>query len=398
MTFSDLTTATSHRGGFRLVLTSLALMMAGASAPSPFYPILQQSMGFSSAMMTGIFAVYAVALLITLLIAGSASDHLGRRPVLSVGFALLSLSIILFWQAQGVGALLGARVLQGVASGLLLSSLSAAAVDLEPKDRPGAAAIWNSVLPLGGLALGALGAGAVLDYGQVPMAEVFGGFALIFAVLAALVWLLPETAPCHEGLWSALKPRIGLPRAAKAAFWRSAPAVFAGWATGGLYLSLGAPIISHVFGVTDYMLQALVITLLAGSGSLSCFAARGKSARAITLYGTTALALGTTLTVIGLFSQNLPLYLGAVLIAGTGFGTCFYGVMRSVIPLAAADERAELFATLFTLSYLAFGVPVVLAGWALPHLGLTLTAAIYGGVIVVFAASAGLWRKFGTTE
>ncbi|QOL80729.1 MFS transporter [Pseudooceanicola spongiae] len=398
MSATDIRSERVHRTGFYLVLTGVALMMAGASAPSPFYPILQSQIGFSPAVMTGIFAIYTIALLCTLLIAGSLSDHIGRRPVLSGAFAVLAISLVMFWQADTVTALLYARVVQGVASGLLLSTLSAAAVDLEPADKPGSAAIWTSVLPLGGLGIGALASGAILDFSSAAKPEVFGGLIVIYAVLSGLVLLLPETAPRHEGLLSALRPRMGLPKSARTTFLRSAPAVFAGWATGGLYLSLGAPIIAQVFGVTDHLLQALVITLLAGSGSVACFVARHYSARQVTLFGTTALAIGTAMTVLGVIAEVLPFYLGAVIVAGAGFGTCFYGVMRSIIPLATANERGELFSTLFTVSYMAFGVPVVIAGLALPHIGLSLTICIYGGVIILLSAAAGLLRKFGTTE
>ncbi|KAA2316268.1 MFS transporter [Pseudooceanicola sediminis] len=398
MSVTEIRSNRIHRTGFYLVLTGVALMMAGASAPSPFYPILQRQIGFSPAVMTGIFAIYTIALLCTLLVAGSLSDHIGRRPVLSAAFAVLAVSLVMFWQADTVGTLLFARVVQGVASGLLLSTLSAAAVDLEPVDKPGSAAIWTSVLPLGGLGLGALASGAILDFSSAAKPEVFGSLVAIYAALAALVLLLPETAPRHDGIWSALRPRMGLPRSARKTFLRSAPAVFAGWATGGFYLSLGAPIIAQIFGVTDYLLQALVITLLAGSGSVACFVARHYTARQVTLFGTSALAVGTTLTVLGVMAELLPFYLGAVIVAGAGFGTCFYGVMRSIIPLATANERGELFATLFTVSYMAFGVPVVIAGLALPHIGLSMTICIYGGVIIVLSAAAGLLRKFGTSE
>ncbi len=108
-------------------------MMAGASAPSPFYPVLQRDIGFSSATLTGIFAVYAVALLLTLLVTGSLSDHLGRRPVVSGALALLAVSMLAFWHADSVTLLVTARIVQGVASGLLLSSLTATVVDLEPR-------------------------------------------------------------------------------------------------------------------------------------------------------------------------------------------------------------------------------------------------------------------------
>ncbi|PYE81399.1 MFS transporter [Pseudoroseicyclus aestuarii] len=398
MSLSDTAGSRGAPAGFGLVLFALLVMMAGASAPSPFYPVLQQEFGFSPVAMTGIFAVYAVTLLITLLCTGSLSDHLGRRPVLSGAFALLSVSILIFWQAGGTGTLLLARALQGVASGLLLSTLSAAAVDLEPKGRPGLAAIATSVVPLGGLALGSLAAGLVLDFAGHPEADVFGCLVFLYLALAGLIWFADETSPRHGGVLASLRPHVAIPARARGAFWRSAPAVFAGWATGGLYLSLGAPLVEHVFGVADKLVQAVIISILAAAGAGACFAARGATARAVTLYGTTALALGTALTLVGVALASLPFYAVAVAIAGTGFGTCFYGVMRSIIPLAQEDERGGLFAALFTLSYTAFGVPVVLAGLLVPHAGLGATFLGYGGVIVLFAAAAGLWRRFGTRE
>jgi hypothetical protein len=57
------------RAGFVIALTAVAGMMASASAPSPFYPVLQERIGFSAGTMTIIFAVYAVALPLTLLVA-----------------------------------------------------------------------------------------------------------------------------------------------------------------------------------------------------------------------------------------------------------------------------------------------------------------------------------------
>ncbi len=393
-------TAGGGRGrfGYALVLTSITVMMASASAPSPFYPQLQVEMGFSAAMMTGIFAVYAVALLCTLLTVGSVSDHVGRRPVLCFGFLLLGYAAWHFWHADSVGGLLVARVIQGVATGFLMPTLSATAVDLEPRERPGSAAVWNAVLPLVGLALGALLAGTAMDFGTAPEAEVFGGIVLLNIFFAASAWALPETAPRHEGLMQALKPRLGLPADARSAFWRCSPAIFAGWATGGLYLSLGAAIMAHLFGVTDFVLQGVVITLLSGMGALSCFVGQRFTTRAVMLYGTSALALGTALTVAGVVTQSLPLYLLALMIAGTGFGTCNYSAIRTLIPLAHPDERGELFASIFTFSYCAFGVPVVVAGLFVPVAGLMNVAIGYGAVIVVMAIVAGLLRRFGTHD
>jgi hypothetical protein len=62
------------------------------------------------------------------------------------------------------------------------------------------------------------------------------------------------------------------------------------------------------------------------------------------------------------------------------------------------DERGQLFASLFTLSYFAFGLPTLLAGVAVGSLGLTVTTLGYGTLIVLFSATAGLLQKFGTRD
>ena len=64
------------------VAVATVAMLAASSAPSPLYPVLEAKIGFSALTLTVIFAVYVLALLGSLLVVGSLSDHVGRRPVL----------------------------------------------------------------------------------------------------------------------------------------------------------------------------------------------------------------------------------------------------------------------------------------------------------------------------
>lgn len=386
-----------HPAGFALALGAILVMMAGASAPSPFYPVLQRDIGFSPATLTAIFAVYAVALLLTLLVTGSLSDHLGRRPVLSGAMVLLALSMLVFWHADSVTLLVAARIVQGVASGLLLSSLTATVVDLEPPSRSGVAATANSVMPLAGLALGALVGGTAIDRADSPLAVVFGVLAGLYAALALAVWLLPETSPRHTGLLPSLRPTVGVPVTARPAFVRSAPALFAGWATGGFYLSLGAPIVAEELGGSSHVEQGLVVTTLTGVGAVASYLARERTSRQITLYGTTTLALGTALTLVALALGSYWGFIAAAVVAGSGFGTSFLGIMRSITPTVGPDERGELFASVFVVSYLAFGIPAVVAGIAAPHVGLATTTYAYGGLVIALSGTAALLRKYRST-
>jgi MFS family permease len=386
------------RPAFVLAVASVVALMVGASAPSPFYPVLQAQIGFSAGTMTTIFGVYAVTLLVTLLVTGSLSDHVGRRPVLAVGFLVLALSMVGFWHADGVATLMASRAVQGVAAGLLMSTMSAAVVDLEPATRPGLAATLNSVTPLFGLAAGALLAGAVLDASAHALPIVFATLTVAYLALAAGVLALPETSPRHEGWLRSLRPRVGIPAAARPAFRRSAPALFAGWATGGLYLSLGAPIVGQLLGGRSHVEQGAVVTVLTGVGALSSYLGRRRSPRQITLYGTTMLAVGTLLTLVALHAESLVGFLLAAVVAGSGFGTSFLGIMRSITPTVGPDQRGELFSSVFVVSYLAFGLPAVAAGFAAPRFGLETTATVYALAVVVLSGAAALARAFTTRD
>lgn len=385
--------------GFVLALAAVVSLGAAATAPSPFYPVLQERIGLSATMMTIIFAVYAVALLLTLLVAGSLSDHVGRRPVISVGLLILAASMVVFWQADSVGGLIGARIVQGVAAGLLMSTLTAAVVDLEPPNWLGSAAVLNSVAPLAGLAIGALASGLALDHVEgAPLAVVFEILAALFVAFGLLAWWAPETSPRVDGLVASLRPRVGIPAPAGVAFLRALPALIACWATGGFYFSLGAPLVARELGGSSHASQGLAVAVLPAAGSLACFMARGWSGRQTTLYGTVSLAGGTALTLVALGADSLPWFLGAVLIAGTGFGTAFLGVLRSLTPLVGPARRGELFAAVFVASYLAFGIPAVTAGFASSHVGLLATTYGYGVGVVILGVAAALLRRFDTTE
>lgn len=384
--------------GFVVVLVALIVFMIGASAPSPFYPVLQERIGFSAVMMTLIFAVYALALLVTLLLTGSLSDHLGRRPVITLGLLVLAVSMISFWQAETVGVLITARVVQGIGAGLLLSSMSAAIVDLEPLSRPGLSAIANSVTPLGGLAAGGLIAGLVLDVVDASLTAVFGVLTGLFVLMAALVWIAPETSARRPGVLASFRPEVGVPPEARAAFLRALPALIAGWATSGFYLSLGAPLVAQELGGSSHLAQGLVVTAINGAGAVMCFVARNWSGRQVTLYGTTTLALGTALTLVALGAGSLTWFMAAAVFAGTGFGASFMGILRSITPLGPPERRGELFAAVFVASYVAFGIPAVLAGFAVGEVGLMTTAMGYGAVVVFLAGLAALLRKFGSTD
>jgi MFS family permease len=57
------------------------VLMAGANLATPLYAVYARKFGFSSLVLTTVFATYAVVLVPALVLFGRLSDRLGRRPV-----------------------------------------------------------------------------------------------------------------------------------------------------------------------------------------------------------------------------------------------------------------------------------------------------------------------------
>lgn len=378
--------------GFALAAAASTLMLTGASAPSPFYPALEERLGIGAIGVTIAFAIYAVALLVALLIVGSLSDHLGRRPVISAGFALLAVSVALIWHVDSGAGLYVARTIQGLASGALISTLSATITDFAPPRKPRLATLVNTLAPMTGLALGAIVAGVLLQTVADPATWTFAPLMAGYLAIAALVWLVPETSPRIEGWAAALRPRAAVPTSARRLFGISVPIVLGGWATGGLFLSLGPAIMRSELGVESQLAGALLIGLLPASGALAASVLYRRPPVVAAVYGASALSAGTLLLLLALMTTSLPIAIAAIIVAGTGFGTAFMGTIASLLPLAAVHERAELFSSLYILAYLSFVVPAVIAGALTTTFGLHVTVLVYGAIVTVAAGGAAILR------
>ena len=81
----------SARASFALLTSILIGLLASSSAPTPLYATYQAKWGFSDVTITVIFGVYAVAVLASLLVFGSLSDHVGRKPMLLVALVIQSI-------------------------------------------------------------------------------------------------------------------------------------------------------------------------------------------------------------------------------------------------------------------------------------------------------------------
>jgi MFS family permease len=369
-----------------VVAAILFLFMFAASAPSPLYGVYAARWHFSPTTLTAVFGVYALALLGALLVTGSLSDSVGRRPVILAALAVQAVSMMVFLAADGVGWLYVARVLQGLATGTVTGAVAAALIDLQPAGRPGAGALVNGATPMIGLALGGLGAGALVQYGPAPLRLVYLLMLAGFVLLAMALLTVPE--PVTRTGAVRLRPRVGVERAVRSPFLAALPCLVATWALGGLYLSLGPSLVLQLQHSGNRLFGGFVVFLLAGSGAAAALVVRRLTPRLLMLAGCVALAAGVAVTILGVAASIVGLFLLGTAVSGAGFGTAFLGAFRTLAALASPSRRGELIAAVYIAAYLAFSLPAVIAGVVTSHLGLRDTAIGYAAVVGALAIVA----------
>lgn len=383
--------AETHRArprGFWGFAAVLAVLFVGAGAPTPLYVLYEKDYGFSPVVLTLIFAIYVVALLAAFVIAGRLSDHVGRRPVLLIALPVNILAAAAFLVADATGWLLVARAVQGIAVGLATAALSAALLDTEPEDRPGLAAVLAASAPLGGLAVGALGSAVLVQVGPDPTRLVF--WVLTAALLAStiLVARTPECSP-GDGSWTAsLRPEVRVPPPIRATFAAVSPCMIATWALGGFYLSLGPSLTRLLTGSPSFIVGALGVVALMGTGAVTGALTQSVSLEHRMVRGTMLVVAGVAVTILAILMRSTVLLFTGSALAGLGFGPSFAGTFGLITRAVAPHERAGLVSAVYVVSYTAFSVPAVLAGLATNEWGLRPTALVYATCVVVLACVA----------
>ncbi len=374
----------SRTATFWVVVAAYLTLMIAASTPSPLYVVYQSKWHFPTSTLTVIFGVYALALLASLLTVGGLSDFVGRRPVLIGALAMLAASMAVFAGAQGVGWLYAARVMQGLAAGAAIGTLSAGIVELAPQGRERLATLLNALVPSFGLGMGALIAGAFAEWGPDPTVLVYVVVGIALVALVVLIAFAPESDRPRAGALRSLLPRVRIARPIRGAFLRSTPSLFAPWAQMGLTLSLLVSVAGAQFGVTNRFDAGLIVVAVCAAGTVAGFALRDTSPLRSTKLGSIGLIVGIAVTLGGLRADSLLLFVLGSTVGGLGLGGSMIGSIRTLSVLPEPDERGEFFASVYVVGYLAFSIPAVAAGFAATHFGLLHTTYVYGlGVVVL---------------
>jgi len=377
-----------RRLGFVGMAWIYIVFQTAAAAPSPIYVIYQKEWDVPAWQLGFAFSAYAFTLLLAIVTVGALSDHLGRRPVLAGALVveLAAMALLLF--ATNIETVLLARLLQGLATGAAITTLSAALTDLSPARNRQLGAVFASVAPLIGLTVGALGTGIVIQIDPNASATVFGILVALLAIGAVFIALSPTVVPRAPGALRSLVPRVRVPATAKKAFRASTLLNIAVWLTSGLSLGLVGQINRDIFSIYAGLASGGTIALLMGIASVTVFVFRKLDTRTSGIIASIGLAVGAGIITIGIVSALFPIYLVGAAIAGFGTGLGFAGYIRLLVPTVGPDDRAGLFAAMYTVSYLTFGVPVIVAGILIAPFGASAVIVVYACATLVVSVLA----------
>ncbi|MYS18123.1 MFS transporter [Streptomyces sp. SID4982] len=363
--------------------------MMGTTLPTPLYGLYRERIGFSELIVTVVFAVYAIGVIVALLLAGGASDVLGRRPVLIGALVLSALSAVCFLLEGGLPLLYLGRVLSGFSAGLLSGTGTAAVLDLAPPERRGRAALAATAANMGGLGLGPLVSGLLAEYAPRPLALPFLVHLALLAVALVVTLLLPETVR-HDGRRPPLRPQgMRVPPEVRGVFGPCALAAFAGFSLLGLFTAVAPAFLTETLGERNLAVTGAVVF------SVFCASTGGQllmgriGARAALPWGCAVLAAGLVLVGTSLLVESLPLLLVGAITGGVGQGMAFRAGLTAVGGAAPEEHRGATISAFFVVAYLGISLPVVGVGALTVGLGVRGAGMVFTVCAIVLVVAVG---------
>jgi MFS family permease len=370
------------RGAY-LAMVALLVFTMGTSIITPLLPLYAGQFHLSNGTLTLLFATYTATVVPTMLVAGSASDRLGRKRVLLPAMFVLTCASLVFAFTESVSMLFVGRVLQGLAIGMFLGVGTAFVVDHAiPAKRALAAMAAGAFFRLG-FGLGPGMAGLVAQYWGDPIHRPFQVHLVLLAVGIGCVILASETVPRRRYKFEI---RVGVPKGQMRGFVGfMAPAAFTMSLMEGTVLSIVPLYLYDTLGERNVAIAGLCGFLVLGLGGMTPLVTRNVAPRLAVMIGLGVSAVVTWLIALAAVGGSALLVVVAAGIIGFVNGMILQGatvICSTVVPL---QERGKLLSSLYMCAY-AGTVPAVGLGYLSLSIGLTATLVVFSIASCVLAA------------
>jgi MFS family permease len=373
---------TARRFAFGLLAYAFAAIMVGTTLPTPMYALYAQEMHFAVLTTTVIYATYAGGVLFALLAFGRWSDAIGRRPVLLAGVVFALASAALFLVADSVPLLLVGRVLSGLSAGVFTGTATAAVIEAAPEGWRTKAAAVATVANMGGLGIGPLLAGLLVQYAPAPLQLSFIVHIVLAALAGIAVVVVPETSARTGSIGV---QRLSVPPEVRAVFVVASLAAFAGFAVTGLFAAVAPSFVSQIVGIDNHAVAGLIAGSIFFASAVAQIAGRNLDPQRAVAIGCAILVVGMVILAVALQLSSLVGLISAAVVAGVGQGISFSRGLAAVAERTPADRRAEVSSTYFVVAYVAISLPVVGEGIAAQHWGLQTAGVTFAVAVAVLS-------------
>ena len=381
-----------HVHGFWIVGVVFASAMAFSTAPAPLYAFYRQRDGFSTFMITVIYAVYGIGVIGSLFLAGHTSDWLGRRRLVGAALTAEIVAAALFLAWPQLPGLILARIATGIGIGLITATATAHMGELHALGRPGtgrARADRVSVLAnLGGLALGPLITGFLARYVTHPLTVPYIIFLAVLMFATIAVAAVPETVEPTAERTKYRPQRISVPAQGRPLYYTAAIAAFAAFAILGLFSSVSPGFIAGTLHHTSPLLAGTVTFLVFGGAATAQVASSVLTAARQLQAGLLLMAVGVLIITSAVWWPSLVLFIIGGVIAGSGAGILFKGALATAAGLALPQSRGEALAGLFLVAFVGLVLPAL--GIGIATLSFSLRDALLGFALIVLLLIGGI--------
>jgi MFS family permease len=365
---------------FLIVTVAFFTLLLGSNLPTPLYAVYRERFGFSSAVLTLVFATYMVVLVPTLLLCGQLSDRVGRKRVIAAGLTTAAVGLGLFAAATGTAWLFAARGVQGLSVGMVTGAATAGLVELEPHGDRRRAALYAVLVQGGGSSAGPLLAGALAQWAPAPRTLCYLVALVLALVAAAAVLTIPERMPAG-GRWRMQRPSV--PPDIRVGFWRASLTATTVWMVAALYLSVVPSYAAKLLDTANLaLLGAIAASLLGASCAAQLIASRRDGAAGAQPLGLALVVAGLVALVLAFPLHSLAALFASALLGGAGHGLAFLGAQADINELAPIERRGEVTAAFISCVY--FGVATSAIG-----VGLLSTASSLRTAVTIFAIAVG---------
>lgn len=385
-----------HRAGFWGVTAAFVVGMAFSTIPTPLWGLYRAQDGFSTLWVTVAFAAYAVGVVVSLFLVGHVSDWVGRTRVLVPALLLEAAAAVLFLFWTSLPGLVVARVLTGLGVGMITATATAHLAELHAVARPDGGPTRPGVVAvaanLGGLALGPLVAGVLVQVAPHPLVVPDAIFLVLLLGAALAVAAVPETVRTHSRPYR--PQRITVPADARGRYLAVTAAAFGLFSIMGLFTSLAPSFLASI-GQASPLVGGLAAFLVFAAAATTQIVLGALPVPHQLTVGLAVTTLGMLVLGAGVLAASAAVFLAGGLVAGAGAGVLLKGALGTAAQLAPVEARGEAIAGVFLGGYTGLVVPVLGVGVA-GAVGAPLAASfvVFAAVVVlVLAGTAGALRR-----